>query len=545
MRIFIWLLPFATFSIAAANDHPLPPTASTKQGIVVTCQPLAAQAGIEVLKKGGDAADAYVATTLVEYVTAFGYTSISGPIGLLYFDSKSKSSLYLNAGLTKVSDPKGQFETAKPVSGRSYVLGGAALGLESLYQRFGSKKLSFAELVAPSVKLARDGFTVYPSFAGSLRARAPLFKSSSEWSKIFMRDGAPLKTGDLLVQADLADTLSHYGNEGAAYFFKGRYAEHLVSYIHSRGGSLTLQDLEKYKIFWNPPLETIYRGFKVQTSSFRSYGGLELLLNLKTIENFKGFDDGPQFSRNEDVFNLVLRTHLFGRKQMIPVMKFATRIDDQGKMEEFVTGSASGQVWKDIVDPAVPPPYVKIAGSHSCNTIVMDRAGNIATGTHTINSTPWGDYGMVVDGVSLNTAFDVAMDAPPGERALDGLNPTLVFKGEKPVIAAGFFSFALHPAAFQILLNLLDYGMSPQQALITPRFGAITFDQPAKHWNILLDDRYPDSWVQDFASKGVSFSKPQDFVDTGMGMVIRIDETTDLRTGSPADLLLHPSVLTE
>jgi len=97
MRYPILLLLLITAAYASAQDHHLPDTASTKKGMVVTCQPLAGQVGIEVLRKGGNAADAYVAATVAEYVTAFGYTSLSGPIGLLYYDSKANSSLYLNA----------------------------------------------------------------------------------------------------------------------------------------------------------------------------------------------------------------------------------------------------------------------------------------------------------------------------------------------------------------------------------------------------------------------------------------------------------------
>ena len=545
MRFPILLLLLITAAHASSQDHHLPDTASTKQGMVVTCQSLAGQIGIEVLRKGGNAADAYVATTIAEYVTAFGYTSLSGPIGLLYYDSNANSSLYLNAGLNKVSDSKAQFDKAHPIAGRSYVIGGAAQGLESLYQRFGDKHLSFAELIAPSVKLAREGFSIYPAFAGSLRARAALFKSSPEWNKVFTKDGTPLKSEDLLIQAELANTLAHYGDEGSAYLFKGQFAKDLVAAIRQHGGGLTLDDLERYKISWSPPLETTYRNFKVVTSSYRSYGGLELLLNLKTIENFKEIATKTPFSKDKDVFNLVLRAHLFGIREMIPLMKFASRIEDLDKMKEFVNGSVGGRLWKNVADLTIPAPYVQATGSHSCNTIVIDKFGNIATGTHTINSMPWGDYGLVVDGVSLNSAYKVAGDAPPGERALDSLNPTLVFKGDKPVIAAGFFSSALHPAAFQIILNLLDYNMPPQQAIAAPRFGAVTFDVPGRHWNILLDSRYPKSWVKDFSKKGISFSQPTGFNDTGMGMVIRIDTKTAIRTGSPTDLLSDAVVLTE
>ena len=146
LLIFLFFLP----SLALSFVRREPPTAMTTKGMIVTCQPLAGQVGIDILKKGGNAADAFIATTLAEYVTAYGYTSLSGPLGLLYYDAKSKTSAYLNAGINTVSDAGGQWDEAHPSPGKAYVIGGAGRGLEALYQRFSGKKLTFSDLASPA-----------------------------------------------------------------------------------------------------------------------------------------------------------------------------------------------------------------------------------------------------------------------------------------------------------------------------------------------------------------------------------------------------------
>lgn len=136
------------FTSAHAAEQKQAPTASTSKGILVTCEPLAAQVGIDILNTGGNAADAFIATTLAEYVTASGYTSLSGPLGLIYYEARTGKSEYLNAGLDAVSDSDGQWNDSAPFPGKSYVIGGAGRGLEALYKRFGSKNRAFKELVA-------------------------------------------------------------------------------------------------------------------------------------------------------------------------------------------------------------------------------------------------------------------------------------------------------------------------------------------------------------------------------------------------------------
>ena len=187
--IFVIAILFQTsFALAQPYDHPM---AVGNKGMVVTCQPLAADVGLQILKKGGNAADAFIATTLAEYVTAYGYTSLSGPLNLLYFDAKSNSSEYLNAGNNKVSDPKAQFNAQNPVAGQSYVIGGAGLGLFEFYKKYGSHKLNFKQLVKPAEKLARDGFSISSIYNWTINNRLPLFKKSQEWLSTYTKNEVP------------------------------------------------------------------------------------------------------------------------------------------------------------------------------------------------------------------------------------------------------------------------------------------------------------------------------------------------------------------
>ncbi|MGZ3690750.1 MAG: gamma-glutamyltransferase, partial [Pseudobdellovibrio sp.] len=471
-----------------------------------------------------------------------------GPLNLIYYNAQTKKSEYLNAGLNKVSDPHSQFDSAHPVAGQSFVIGGAGPGLESLYQRYSNKKLSFKNLVDPAAQLARNGFNISKLYADALTTRAPLFTNSAEWNNLYKKNGHFLAENDTLIQTDLANTLDHYGSEGADYLMKGQYANDLVAAIKSNGGNLTLQDLANYQVYWAEPLSATYRDFTVQTSSYRSEGGLQLLMALKSIENFKELGSSEHFSKNEANFEKVLRTYLFSMRNAGPTAwEFANRLDDLSAMQDVLSGNnnkilSPSQIWAQVTDPSVPLPWAKVTGSHSCDTLVVDRDGNLITGNHTINSKQWGDYGLMVDGVSLNSAYSVTFDSPPGERAIDVLTPVMIFKDGAPWAAAGFFDSSLQASAFQVLLNLMDYKMLPNEALMTPRFGTVNGFSPL---TMPIDPRYPQAWIEDFAMKGLNFQPPMKngvlnmsgYVDTGDAMVIRLDSRTGVHYGSPSEVL--------
>lgn len=546
MRSFLAILALAASSYAIAQPY-FHPMAVTQEGIVIDCQPLAAEIGTSVLRSGGNAADAFIATTLAEYVTAYGYTSLSGPLNLLYYDAKTRRTEYLNAGMNTVSDPAGQFDHVNP--GKAYLIGGAGRGLEALYKRYGNKRIPFRELVAPAASLARDGFPISSNYAYAIKLRAPLFTNAPGWQALYAPGGHPLAAGTYLYQPAFADTLDSYGAEGADYLYRGKFAQDLVATIQKYGGKLSLRDLENYRETWAKPLETTYRGFKVMSGSYRSAGGLLVLLALKTLEHAQDLGKGPHFSSDEAIFSEVFRSFMFAfQTALTHYYPYNTKLDDLTLPEAILNGTSPSdptpqQLWAKVADASVPVPFAAAPGHDSCDPVVIDRDGNIAAGNETIYTSEWGDYGMMTDGVSLNTAWGVAPGVPPGQRAIDLLAPLMIFKDGKPVAAASFFDVSLLASAFQIAVNLMDYGMSPYDALWKPRFGSATSYQPL---TVPLDQRYPTSWVDDFARQGVIFAQPKTaagavdpngFPNTGDGMVIRIDRATGLRYGSATEML--------
>lgn len=539
-------------AIAQPFDHPM---ASGSKGMVVDCQPLAVNIGIEILKKGGNAADAFIATTLAEYVTAYGYTSLSGPLNMLYFDAKANASKYLNAGNNKVGDPKAQFDVKNPVPGQSYVIGGASAGLYELYKKYGSHKLTFAQLTTPAEKLARNGFTISSIFAWTINNRFPLFTKSKAWNSIYTKNGKPLVEGDTLYQPEFAETLKQYGRKGSKFLFKGKFSKDLIATINANGGHLTPEDLSNYKVIWAEPLSAGYRNFVVQTGSYRSHGGLQLLYSLKAIENFD-FASAPHYSKDEATFETVLRTYMFAMVAAQKHSHFSNRLDDIESMKAFVNGTLAGdptpnQLWSSVQNKNIPLPGSQQIGGHSCDPVVIDKEGNIATGNETINSHQWGDYGLIVDGVALNSAYVVSGDSPPGERAMDPLMPVLIFKNGKPWVAAGFFASSLQASGFEVLLNLMDYKMNPKEAIMSPRFGTAFGYNPLV---LPFDQRLPLTWIDDFAKNGITLSpprtatgavNPKGYVDTGDAMVIQIDPDTRVRYGSPSEMLIESTAVAE
>ena len=311
---------------------------------------------------------------------------------------------------------------------------------------------------------------------------------------------------------------------------------------------MTADDLASYQVNWADPLETTYRGFTVQTSSYRSEGGFQLLLGLKTIENDAGLGQGPHFSKDKTAFDKVLRTYVFSVVASNAIWPFANRLDSLSDLLAALDGKNSKipsptQLWAQVKDPSVPFPWTKpVSGNHSCDTIIIDRKGNLIAGNHTINSYQWGDYGMMNDGVALNSAFVSQGDSPPGERSIDGLGPVIVLKDGKPWAGAGFFDGSLQASAFEVLLNLIDYNMTANDAIFTPRFGTVFGTNPLA---IPFDPRMPSSWIDDYAKKGVALQPPikngaidpKGYVDSGDAMVIRIDQKTGIRFGSPTEVI--------
>lgn len=511
-------------SFASANDLLQTQTRRKTTAVIASYNRKARDAGKQILEEGGNAFDAFVAATFVEYVVAPGVTSLAGPLNALVYRQETNEKLYLDAELNHVADPEGMWSEGEP-DGKGVMVPGALHGLESIHQRFG--KLPWSRLVQPAIVLARDGFPIDPIYSATIDYRAQALKSTPYGTQTFFKNEKPLKAGDRLVQLELAWFLEEVAQRGSAAMYRGAWGERCVEAVRMRGGRMDIQDLHNYRSTWRTPRRIRYRDYDVYGASRRSYGGVWSLLALKTLEHFN-MPGGPHFSESADRLELMVR---IARTMWNEGWLYETEnLDDDAKVELQLDSKYAATVWDRIRQelPAQPP---QRRGNHSYHIIVVDQEGNAITGTNTINSIPWGD-GVFVDGVPLtNTLSHVGNKTRPGERRLTPMSSHLAFQGERLKVVSGTFNSSLLEAGFQILVNTLDFKLPAKQATTLPRFGTFSFDDEEPDFSsgkMWLDPAISKGIVDQLAERGLEFEQKSSFIDTGSGTIVVIADDGSL-----------------
>lgn len=502
-------------SFASANDLLTKQTPRKTTAIIASYNREARDAGKQILEEGGNAFDAFVAATLVEYVVAPGVTSLAGPLNALVYHQKINEKLYLDAELNHVADPEGMWSEGE-VGGKGVMVPGALHGLESIHQRYG--KLPWARLVQPAIALARDGFPIDPIYSATIEYRAETLKSTPYGTKTFFKNGKPLQSGERLVQPELAVFLEEVAQRGSAAMYRGAWGERCVETVRSRGGRMELQDLQNYRSRWLSPRHIRYRDCDVYGASGRSFGGAWSLLALKTLEHFD-LSNGPHFSESTDRLEVMVRV---AQTVWNEAWLYETEnLDDDAKVESYLTAPHAAAVW-ERVRQELPADLPHRRGNHSYHIVVVDEEGNAITGTNTINSLPWGD-GVFVDGVPLtNTLSHVGTKTRPGERRLTPMSSHLVFRDGRLKIVSGTFNSSLLEGGFQLLVNAIDFKLPAKQAASLPRFGTFSFDEEkpeSSSGRMWLDLSVSKEIVDQLAERGLEFEQQSSFVDTGSGAI--------------------------
>src|SRR5262245_35320322 len=270
---------------------------------VAALHPKAREIGIDALKAGGNAYDAFVATTFAEYVLAEGGSSIAGPLGVLAYDAATKKAEYLDADFSTPFDlADAKYDPKRPGTGA--LVPGAPAGLEELAKR---GKLGWARLIQPAIDLAQSGFAVSNLFAGILDSEKERLLKSEYARRTFVRpDGAPLKAGDRLVQPELANFLTKLQSVGSRYMYEGEWGDRFLRTVRDAGGVLTEADLRSYRSHWVEPWKVTYRDYTILSSSGRSYGGPWSLMALKTLEQ-ANVGSMPHPSTSAETLEMMIR----------------------------------------------------------------------------------------------------------------------------------------------------------------------------------------------------------------------------------------------
>ncbi|KGG83834.1 gamma-glutamyltranspeptidase [Comamonas thiooxydans] len=489
----------AAQAAAAAYDfeldvfHPV----IAKNGMVASEQELATQIGVDILKAGGNAVDAAVAVGFALAVALPNAGNIGGGGFMMVHDARSGKDIALD--FREVA-PKGASRNmyldaaGKVIDGKSlythYAVGvpGTVAGMTHALSRWGSMPL--ARVMAPAIALADKGYPVSVTLAKTLDQEK---KNMGRWpatQAVFWRNGAPLQSGERLVQKDLAQSLRLISQQGAKAFYEGAIAQKIVTEMAPHANALSLQDLRDYKVAEREPVRGSYRGYQIVTMPPPSSGGAHLIQILNMMERWPMNQWGADSAQSVHYMTEAMKLAYADRSEYLGDPDFV-KIPLKGLISKSYASELAASIKplqarpaKDI-RPGRPQPYESDQTTHYS---VVDKAGNAVAVTYTLN-TNFGS-GIVArgTGILLNNEMDdfsakpgvanayglVGGDAnavQAGKRPLSSMTPTLVLKDGKPVLVTGSPGGArIITTVLQQVVNHIDFGMNPAEAAATPRF---------------------------------------------------------------------------
>jgi len=469
-----------------------------EHGMVVAQEKTAASIGADVLRRGGNAVDAAVATGFAMAVTYPRAGNIGGGGFMVIHSADRHEDVAIDYRETAPeATTTGIFlgNDGKPdiAKSRDSALGigvpGTVAGLTLALEKYGSGKFTLADLLGPAIELARNGIVLTDDGADTLpRWHRRLARWPASVAIFSRPDGTTLREGDRLVQTDLASTLSAIAEQGRAGFYEGPIAEKLVQAIRDAGGIMSVDDLKSYHAIIRAPVRGTYRGYDIVSMPQPSSGGIVLLETLNILE---GFPIGEMKQGSAPSLHLMIEAMKRGyadRARYLGDPAFVSAPIAALLSKEYAAKQRAGidlehaTPWTDAL-PATPPRE----GSNTTHFSVVDGFGNAVSNTYTLNFS-YG-VGLVAQGtgVLLNNELDDFTAAPgasnayglvgfeanlpgSGKRPLSSMSPTIVLKDNKPVLVTGSPGGSLIiSAVLQVIVDVLDYRMDVAAAVAAPR----------------------------------------------------------------------------
>ncbi|PYU28784.1 MAG: gamma-glutamyltransferase, partial [Acidobacteria bacterium] len=445
----------------------------SRNGIVAAESPLAAQAGVQILERGGNAVDAAVAANAMMGLVAPMSNGSGGDLFAIVYDAKSGKLYGLNAsgwapaGLT-IEFLKNQGFHDMPEQGvQSVTVPGAVDGWQKLLDRFGKKKLS--EVLAPAIRTAEDGFPVTEWISGLWAANAEFLRGNEAAARTYLPDNKPPALGQIFRNADLARSLRLIAQGGRDAFYKGEIAKSIVETSRRHGGTLAEKDFAEFSSEWVDPISTTYRGWRVYEMPPNSQG-LAALEMLNIMETFPLDKSGLNTAATLHTMIEAKKLAYADLIRYIGDPKFSTLPVSQLLSKEFATARAK-QIDPNKANCNVGP-ATSLPGSSTIYLSTVDRDGNMVS---LIQSNYRGmGSGIVVPGLGFmfqDRGELFSMDPQhanvyaPGKRPFHTIIPGFVMKDGKPWEAFGVMGGGMQPQGHvQVLSNQIDFGLNVQEA---------------------------------------------------------------------------------
>jgi gamma-glutamyltranspeptidase/glutathione hydrolase len=487
------------------------------RGMVCASQPLAAQAGLDMLKRGGNAVDAAIAAAITLTVVEPTSNGLgSDAFALVWVDERLyglNSSGWAPAGISIAGYEKMPDRGLVPV-----LIPGAPAAWRALSARFG--RLPFAELFRPAIDCARRGYAVSPTVARLWENQFRLFRQNNRgevfdaWFETFAPAGRAPRAGELWRCGDLADTLETLADTDCADFYTGALARRIDAFSRAHGGFLRYADLAGYAPDWVEPISVNYRGYDVWELPPNGHGLVVLMaLNMLRNDAFAGHDDLSTIHRQLEAMKLSFAD---GQKYVTDprAMRYTA--------EQFLSPAYADARRALIGDTARPPQ----AGDPNCGGTVYlctaDGEGNMVSLIQS-NYKGFGS-GVVVPGTGISLgdrgadfSLDPAHDncLAPGKRTYHTIIPGFLTKNGRAVGPFDVMGAYMQPQGHvQVVMNLLDFGMNPQCALDAPRW------QWVGGMKVEVEPGYPQHLVEALTALGHQVSIAPNDLLFGRGQII-------------------------
>ncbi len=514
----------------------------SKNGMVVSAHPLSSKVGLEILKRGGNAVDAAVATAFALGVAEPNASGLGGGGFILIYLAKSKDivtidyremaplrarpDMYRLTAVGKVVDDE------IVVGHKAVAVPGTLAGLTTALRKYGT--MSLKDVIAPAIQLAEEGYPVSKTLNGLMKENFEKLQQFPAAAQVYLKDGLPYEVGDRIALKDLAKTYRLIAEKGPDAFYRGELGKAIEKEMKASGkGLITREDLAVYNPVMRTPVRGSYRGYEIISMSPPSSGGTHIIQLLNILEGYDMAKIGPNTSHGIHIMAEAMKRVFADRGRYmgdpdfvdVPVKGLTSKVY-ASELRKEISSDTAGQK----IPAGNPVPYESGGTSHLS---VVDRQGNLVALTQTINY--FFGSGVLVPGwgMLLNNEMDDFNPRPgtnnsvaPGKRPLSSMSPTLILKDGKPFLSLGSpGATRIITALAQILMNVIDHKMDIQQAIEAPRIHCMTGD-------IFMEGRIPKDVQQALISRGHKLSVRKDMdLYFGGAQAVMIDPRTGLLYG--------------
>ncbi|HEX2501449.1 MAG TPA: gamma-glutamyltransferase family protein [Methylomirabilota bacterium] len=474
--------------MTAPHGRAFRPTVMGRRGCVAAAHPLAAMAGIEILLQGGSAVDAAAATSFALHVVE-PYMSGPGGVATLLVFHRGRREAVVSAGrMPAAADPARVTVEDLKAGPRSIGVPGLVAATLGLHERYGS--LPRAAVMAPAIRLAEDGFPLTMKNVEFIGKGRPQLAQSAEAERAFLVEGEVPRAGTLLVQKDLGATLRQVAEGGVDAFYRGPIARAIARALEARNGWITEADLAAYRPTWGTPLAVAFRGHEVCVPPPPT----NALQSVQTLKLLEGFDlrgmghNSAEYLHHFIEAAKVASADRVGLDVMHPeapiagLVSHAYAVHRRSLIDPGRAGVSGGERWSSerLAGEVLPGHPADFAKEHTTHFAVADGQGTVVTVTQTLGSVFGSGVMVPGTGMLLNNLLmwaDLEPDSPAALRSGAAMQtrmaPTQVFHDGTFLLSIGTpGSYGILQTTPQMLLNVVEFGMTVQEAIEAPRVRA-------------------------------------------------------------------------